>query len=712
MLIIRGIEVSQAVQYFRADQHLTDAADRGPDNSLALVASKPAWARVYVENDAAGSIANVTGTLEVKYGFMNVRAGDASVTLAPQPPGQVTAELNPDYTTVRGAIGLTLNFIIPADRMFGPLVLTASVNSGGGSQSVVKDLYITPTLRQTLRVRGIMIGYNGPDPANPANNLTIAAPGLADLQATAAWAMRIMPVQSEAVFEVASTLTRTVALTGMATNGGCASGWIALNSAIATAKAADGNHPGFLYYGLLAATFPNQSNNGGCESSGVSSGFSGGQVPFAHEIGHACGRAHAPCGGVGTSADANYPAYEPYDTPANRVASIGEFGLDITTGAVPTPATGRDYMSYCGPRWMSIYGHQALINNDALNPEYVGRRRPWWKDYVRYDPWWWLHYKPDPPPYWIDPEIIREFPPRMQKVITVIGVLHPDDRVEVLSVTRSEVMSTELAGRESELRVVLHGAKGVELASTPVVEMSSHGSCGCGCGDGKQRPVLLQAFLPDAAVGSALSIRRGDAIVWKRAATKGRLTVSTPKVRRSKEDDAVEVSWTAKPPRAIQDAWVRLSADEGKTWKAVATSLTKSPALLNRANLPAGKILIDVVVHDGFRSVSSKAVAFDNEPLPPVPAILHPDQGRRLVAGETLCLWGSVAGHTGQTRDEFHYTWMLDGKPVGEGLQIFTLVPAPGKHRCQLVVRNAKGQVVRSSDVEFASVSGEDVKPR
>jgi hypothetical protein len=30
-----------------------------------------------------------------------------------------------------------------------------------------------------------MIGYNGPDPNNPGQNLTIAAPTLSDLQSTA-----------------------------------------------------------------------------------------------------------------------------------------------------------------------------------------------------------------------------------------------------------------------------------------------------------------------------------------------------------------------------------------------------------------------------------------------------------------------------------------------------------------------------------------------
>jgi len=77
MLIVRGVEVTQEIQYFHADQHLTDPADRGPDNSLALVANKAAWVRVYIESDAPGAIPNVGGTLNVGYGILNERGGPA-----------------------------------------------------------------------------------------------------------------------------------------------------------------------------------------------------------------------------------------------------------------------------------------------------------------------------------------------------------------------------------------------------------------------------------------------------------------------------------------------------------------------------------------------------------------------------------------------------------------------------------------------------------
>jgi hypothetical protein len=701
MLIIRGVEVSQAIQYFRAEQHLTDPADRGPDNSLSVVANKVAWARVYVETDAPGTIPNVTGTLDVNYGLLNTNAGQPGLTLNPQPPGTVTAQFNPDYPTTRGSSTLTLNFIIPAERMFGPLTLTAAVTSGDGTQTASQSLFISASLRQTLKLRGIMIGYQGPDPANPGNMLTIAAPGLTDLQTTAAWALRVMPVQASAVFQVASTITRNVPLTGTATNGGCTTDWYNLNAAIATAKTADGNHPGFLYYGLIASSFPNTSNNGGCESSGVSSGFNGGQTAMTHEIGHACGRAHGPCGSVGTSADPNYPAYEPYDSPAARVASIGEYGLDITTGAVPTPSTARDYMSYCGPSWISIYGHQALVDNAALNPEQVGVWRPWWLDYVAYDPWWWLHYIPDPPPYWIDPADIREIPSHMEPIISIIGVLHPDDRVEVLSVTRSAVLNMDVAGATTDLRAVLHGAKKGELASAPVIAMPSHGSCGCKHAPEAERPILFQALISDVAPGSALSIRRGTNVLWRRAAPKSAPTASSPRVRRL-SDGTVEVAWTSRG-RAV-DAWVRVSADEGKTWRAAATAVTGRRAVIDAAHLPAGKLQVEVVLHNGFHSTRSKPVTFQNALIAPVPAILHPHEGRRLVAGETLYLWGSVAEQQGSSRD-FRYAWTIDGKAAGQGLQVFTRVPSEGTHHCELSVGNAKGERVGTASVRFVSVA-------
>jgi hypothetical protein len=157
------------------------------------------------------------------WGFLSVKRGQPPLVLNPQPPGNVTAQFNPDYKSksTRAAIAATLNFIIPADQMIGPITLEASVSAPSVQGHGTKSVSISATLRQTLKLRGVMIGYNGPDPNNTGQNLTIAAPTLSDLQSTASWALKVMPVQSNGVFEVATTLTQTPPLTGIATNGSC-----------------------------------------------------------------------------------------------------------------------------------------------------------------------------------------------------------------------------------------------------------------------------------------------------------------------------------------------------------------------------------------------------------------------------------------------------------------------------------------------------------
>src|SRR5829696_7692637 len=47
---IQGVEVTQAIQHYESARHLTDPADRQPDNAVTLIAGKPAWVRVYVRS--------------------------------------------------------------------------------------------------------------------------------------------------------------------------------------------------------------------------------------------------------------------------------------------------------------------------------------------------------------------------------------------------------------------------------------------------------------------------------------------------------------------------------------------------------------------------------------------------------------------------------------------------------------------------------------
>jgi hypothetical protein len=72
----------------------------------------------------------------------------------------------------------------------------------------------------------------------------------------------------------------------------------------------------------------------------------------AHEIGHAHGREHAPCGG----AQGTDPAF-PYSG-----GGIGVWGYDILSKTFLSPSKGKDMMGYCPNEWVSDYTYAALFD--------------------------------------------------------------------------------------------------------------------------------------------------------------------------------------------------------------------------------------------------------------------------------------------------------------------------------------------------------------
>jgi len=133
---------------------------------------------------------------------------------------------------------------------------------------------------------------------------------------------------------------------------------------------AERNH---YYYGLITPTETlGEFCEGGCvlglaylgqeatddyTRCGIGLGFTGNRsVETAlHELGHALGRPHAPCGGP-DGVDPNYPH-------ANGV--IGVWGYEPPQRRLHPPAT-RDFMGYCSPMWISDYTYSALYERIAF----------------------------------------------------------------------------------------------------------------------------------------------------------------------------------------------------------------------------------------------------------------------------------------------------------------------------------------------------------
>lgn len=146
-------------------------------------------------------------------------------------------------------------------------------------------------------------------------------------------------------------------------------GWNTLLSTLLQARAADQPAKDVYYYGLFApAASMNAFCGGGCVSGlsplvtnpndsssrgSVGLGFTGdgSAGTMTHEVGHAHGRSHAPCGG----ASGTDPAF-PY-----AGGSEGSWGYSTVTKKLLDPAKTKDLMGYCSPNWFSDYTYGAIL---------------------------------------------------------------------------------------------------------------------------------------------------------------------------------------------------------------------------------------------------------------------------------------------------------------------------------------------------------------
>ena len=153
---VAGVEVTQAIQYYKASQHLTDPSDRGPDNSIALAAFKPAWVRVYMRSGFFNAGQTLTGKLVVDRKSSTFPINYANVgQFTPRAPGIAVAPQSADYATERGTLGATLNFVLPSDAVHGKLRFTVIIWPQGGDENSPSDtevVYANATLLQTSRM--------------------------------------------------------------------------------------------------------------------------------------------------------------------------------------------------------------------------------------------------------------------------------------------------------------------------------------------------------------------------------------------------------------------------------------------------------------------------------------------------------------------------------------------------------------------------------
>jgi hypothetical protein len=176
-----------------------------------------------------------------------------------------------------------------------------------------------------------------------------------------------------------------------------------------------------------------------------------------HEVGHAHGRAHAPCGGA-AGPDPGFP---------NTTADIDVWGWDSRDGSLKLPST-KDIMGYCSPTWISAYTYKALavrsqeVNNTSFRFAPSNRE---WVSMVLYDDAnsamrghvrWGNGYTRRMPGGESEQAIVKDSLGKTVGEIEVVRVRlsHSDDSFLYLPSPRANWASLVLGDREIQLRDV------------------------------------------------------------------------------------------------------------------------------------------------------------------------------------------------------------------------------------------------------------------
>ncbi len=496
-LLITDAEVTQAIQHFRSALHL-DTPNVFPDNSIRLVAAKPAGVRLWVDYDRNSGlplIPSITGSLTVT---------DASGITTVIPPLNTVVPRR-ENAILRGEADHTLNFVIPEGLCTGTISITAkvwnSLDSSVFSTEFTRSLVFEPMT--AVRVFAVGVNYTGPD---VIAGMPVTAPtptDIANLFATAELLYPIPQVTQTGYMtmdwdrEMISDISK-----------GCDK-FGDLKDAVSDLRGSSTD----IFYGVLN-TGVNTGSVGGCGGSGgAGAGRVGSEVTAAHELAHVLGRKHAPCDNVTRCArplntDDEYPDYAGYDSD-----SIGEFGFDTRDGSLRLPSDAHDLMGYSGNRWVSPYLYKALMSRipstgggadggDASTALGVARQSLGVAAVsLRSVPPW--RSKGD--------QSFERIPLPAPHLFTRFTI-HRDRRVEWETAFHFLTGPQAMEGRATKFTLELRDSEGNVLLAECLRDDES--SCGCGCGCGSNTwPRRFRPAIPYDPSAARLAILECDKVI-------------------------------------------------------------------------------------------------------------------------------------------------------------------------------------------------------
>ena len=353
-IIASDIAITDIAAYQTVRVGLVSNGQAVTNPAAPVVARKDVLVRVFVQPSASFQSRSITARLELSNSTGNFPAQEARFTVA-----RASTESNGSST---------FNFFVDGNILDGTGSFRVTLYEADGTPAQNGDTSAASFPRgaglgafgeeppRTLRIVLVPVQYNG----DGSGRLPDTSQSQLDRYREAFYAM--FPA-SEVDISVRSAIAFNSPIEAYGTN------WDVLLNEMAYLRYQDRVADDVYYYGIFspASSVTNYCSRGcilglsnlvqdyrysqGRVSIGL--GFTGDESvnTMVHEVGHAHGREHAPCGLNGQPSDRSYP---------NNTGKIDDWGFDHRSSDLRSPGTFVDVMSYCSPSWISVYNYDAL----------------------------------------------------------------------------------------------------------------------------------------------------------------------------------------------------------------------------------------------------------------------------------------------------------------------------------------------------------------
>ena len=352
--LVKGLDIDEVAIFQGVKIDVAKSGAKVAKRNADVIVGRAGIVRVYVTPSSGWSAREVTGKLELVSS-----SGSTVITSAPTTISSASSD---------AALTSTINFELPTDAIKADTKYVVSLGTAPGqpgSGGTDKARYPSSGTAESLDARstGDVMKVTIV-PVTIAGRSADVGPAQIELYRQAAYA--IYPTR-----KVEISVRAPYAWSGSIDGSGA--GFDELLNQMVSLRAKDAVAKNVYYYGAFAnAGSFDEYCSGGCVTglcgltddptdetvrACVGVGFTGAYSAstMAHEVGHAHGRYHAPCGGA-AGTDPKYPY---------SGAKIGSWGYDLNTKSLVDPKKYVDLMSYCEPTFVSDFNYQGLVERMA-----------------------------------------------------------------------------------------------------------------------------------------------------------------------------------------------------------------------------------------------------------------------------------------------------------------------------------------------------------